>query len=1064
MISNPSDVDMSFETNQWAGNDSGDFHIRTASNSRSPRPLPPPPHSRMASGQQKADYSLGSLPGLAYPNAASADPSSTRRDSLNPYAKPFVFGARTSGSFDNSASIFEGHGSNSGVSFPAETKFGHSRATSSSKPLNAAAQEFKPSAFTFRPPPGVPQLAFPAPESTRPLPAPPSLGYAHGRAQQGREKRQRRGSSSSRDGGSEGGMDNLSSFKFPREKESPRNPPRPRSTSVSPKAPLRQSSLNAAAPPFTFSGFSTTLPIVSKELTPLPHSLIASAGSVDESLPDNVRESDLRKADSPIDLPIPPTFKPKRTPVPLDFKHHASSNTVPAGLFKALANSGDERTRRSVRSRMSSRNVLEHIQRPSLEHTRQPSLDDRRVPAIARKVSRSRLVNQLGSRSALEAPQVADDLFSPSVQRRSSLPPALPNSAHSTTSIASLPENPRDVQTYELRLETLLDEKIEAIRREIIQYTRALHDKPNTSTEAMITEVVSLFRAQLQESAARGLEESQMDARGELDFELIKDVVQQGHAENRALLQHELNEIMNRLSSQIGPAGGPSGDMMPLIEEFSSRTIHMVASAMSQLSGRMESLENNRAISTQDYNSLLRALLENLTPTLTSLRSEPVDYEFLTDQLTQAVKPHISQLIDLASDKRETAGLIVDRLLPLLPSIPSAPVNVDTDSIVNQLTTEVRRAIAPIDAFEIKEQVADLVVERLDSRLAVRDQTFNVDTVTGKVTEGVGHLLEPIQNIADAMKDVVEGQNSISVQHGDILVSQKNVIGLLADLPSQLECATKAVHAVQKELLSRTQVFIQPDDSKSSVDKIANDQSVLSHQLEELLTLQRDVIDRVKTLPEALSASTSVLQQAHADFALSRDTTKRDIEEMRRLNTDLQVQLAKARGAHGQIRVEKDALNDKLKVIESDRDHMRSEIEELRLSATAQSSEAAAMEKRNKELEEALSQALSRLQASDVTAQTSQERITELEKVNREIGTEKQSLKSRVRIRLPSHLYSLTAVIARLTSWSYKRHLPLVTKKLQHKLFLPFRNNMTILLRNKATGMTCDMHRSKLRS
>jgi hypothetical protein len=44
-------------------------------------------------------------------------------------------------------------------------------------------------------------------------------------------------------------------------------------------------------------------------------------------------------------------------------------------------------------------------------------------------------------------------------------------------------------------------------------------------------------------------------------------------------------------------------------------------------------------------------------------------------------------------------------------------MNIDTDPIVSQLKTEVHRAIAPIDAFEIKEQVADLVVERLDSRL-----------------------------------------------------------------------------------------------------------------------------------------------------------------------------------------------------------------------------------------------------------------------------------------------------------------------------------------------------------
>ncbi|KAJ2960176.1 hypothetical protein NUW54_g14441 [Trametes sanguinea] len=61
------------------------------------------------------------------------------------------------------------------------------------------------------------------------------------------------------------------------------------------------------------------------------------------------------------ELPFPPTSKPKRAPIPLDFKHPVSTNTVPAGLFKALVNNdGEERTRRTVRSRLSSRDIYEH--------------------------------------------------------------------------------------------------------------------------------------------------------------------------------------------------------------------------------------------------------------------------------------------------------------------------------------------------------------------------------------------------------------------------------------------------------------------------------------------------------------------------------------------------------------------------------------------------------------------------------------------------------------------------------------------------------------------------------
>jgi hypothetical protein len=353
----------------------------------------------------------------------------------------------------------------------------------------------------------------------------------------------------------------------------------------------------------------------------------------------------------------------------------------------------------------------------------------------------------------------------------------------------------------------------------------------SATMEAMITEVITLFRAQLQDSAARGLEESQMDARGELDFELIKDVVQQGHAESHALLQRELGQLIDQLLSQNNIS---SRDVVPAIEQLNQRTILVVTSAISQLTSHLELL-GSRPTPIIDHAGLLSDLLEALTPALASVRADPVDYEFLTGHLTQAVKPHISQLIDLASDKRETAGLIVDRLLPLLPSMhTSVP---DTDAIIAQLTAEVRRIIAPIDAFEIKEQVADLVVERLDSRLAVRDRAFNVETVTGKIVEGIGRLLEPTLRVTDSLDRLSEGQNVLSAHQGSMSSGQKDLVSLLSNVPHQFSAVTELLNNVQDELRSKAK-----DDShnqsteillyiKSAVEGLANDhRSVASGQ------------------------------------------------------------------------------------------------------------------------------------------------------------------------------------------------------------------------------------------
>ena len=56
------------------------------------------------------------------------------------------------------------------------------------------------------------------------------------------------------------------------------------------------------------------------------------------------------------------------------------------------------------------------------------------------------------------------------------------------------------------------------------------------SIDAAINKVASLFCTQFQEPTAQGLDGCQMDARGELDFQSVKDVVEQGHTKARAII------------------------------------------------------------------------------------------------------------------------------------------------------------------------------------------------------------------------------------------------------------------------------------------------------------------------------------------------------------------------------------------------------------------------------------------------------------------------------------------------------------------------------------------------
>ncbi|KAG0703038.1 hypothetical protein DFH29DRAFT_998824 [Suillus ampliporus] len=968
IVSNPSEEDHRGELHHpFLGVDPADFPVRPLSASTTGRrPLPPLPHSRGASGQ----YSVHD-PALAHSRNTSEQfninnerpahiPQLSSSGALNPHAKPFVFGTtRRSGSWSLEAAP------------PQAPAFGHARLPSLGKPLNAAAQEFKPTGFTFRPPPGS------------------HLSNHHPHVL---NKDGRRGSAVGLthqldDDEDDSGKENMASFRFPALGGTPRS--LRRSAPTSPWTLGSRDFNTSAGPlqPLTFSGFST-LALPDEDATQeieIPGHEQTAGDEVDSPQNDFLGIASTFPS-------IAPT-RPKRAPIPLDFKNPTPSNTLPAGVFKALV--GDEKTRRTVRSRLSSREIFEHSQRPSL--------DDVAAPAISmlQQRSQSRLVTDPGlHRQPFQSP----DIFTPAIKRRSSLPAlhSAHNSELSNMSIPALNLTKRlETQALEDKIEASLAEKFQGLRAEIAQ--ARLSEGGSTisrATEDMITEVVGLFRTQLQESAARGLDDSQMDARGELDLEVIRDVVQRGHAQGLLLIQTELRELVNRLE-QVQPAGSTT-DVTPALEQMNKRNMQVILSTISKLSSQID--EHSPFGDEQKRLSLVTDIMAALKPTFTALRPDPVDYNVLTAQLSQAVKPNIEQLIDLAADKRETAGLIVDSIIPLLPK-----VSLDTDAVIAQITAEVRRVIAPIDAHEIKEQVADLVVERLDSRLAVRDKAFNVEVVSGKVAEGVSGLLHSINDVVPKLDALGEAQQLMTRKSDEFASKHIDLHAIVSSFPAQLDdlkCAmqlsSQELHA-QASSQNNAEVLSAIHQLELTINSLASTHLSSSTQNEELLSvhksLHEDLSERMNALPEALHATVSVLQTAHAEFAISRDASKRDQDEIRKLkaaNAEHQIQVAKARGAHGQVRVEKDNLAERLKDVESERDRIRTQVEELQSTIRTQSTDIAAVESRNSELEGALSQSLARLKASDVATQTNQERIIELEKANKETLAEQSNLNSKV--------------------------------------------------------------------
>ncbi|KDQ17741.1 hypothetical protein BOTBODRAFT_582060 [Botryobasidium botryosum FD-172 SS1] len=977
------------------------------------RPLPPIPHSRRPSSQNaQATFT----PPLAASSAHHSRGPSLSAGALNPFAKPFVFGVHNSSGSVSAPSQLVGRGSpaasQSSIPAASVSRSSHSRQGSR---LNAAAAEFKPGGFTFTLPPGGPTFPSVQEMASRPLPQLPTHS-SPARAAQGREKRQRTSihdifgepEESNRSLPQSGTWDMNVDFRFPvpavpNDFDSGDEPPEvPADVEVPPTqhqhkaqsqsraiaevfspAPAekqatvaRKGPLNPAAKPFTFSGFNivppsvpSLAPISIPQSTSMPQAVsVPQTISIPQSIsmpqaismPPTIREPpksavDISPAssDSNTDNVETPELVPassvsesglndfpqrsirKRPTIP-DFKHPVSTNTVPAALFKALANADlDGPTRPTVRSRLSSHERFEHAVRPSL--------DDMNMPAIARRVSKAATVggdaanmhstpNKNYSGLTIDVPALSGGR-----ERRLSLPlhPSSPggasNASNAAQSESMVPLTRKrtgdaDLEQYERKVESMLNEKMDSIRGDFFKLASAKVEESVASTHAAVTQLITTLKAQILDART--------DGHAEADFELIRSLVAQGHQDVRAVLQQHINDILSSLDRQARANGSePMREYAHVMEELGTRLVTAVAGSTIKIVSHIDAIDEfARRRPVEERRQLIQELTSILIPHINNLRAEPLDSDLLTLQLAEAVKPHISQLIDLASDKKETAALIVQHLAPLLNSLIP---RLDPHAIAAQVAEDVSRATPAFDTHKLQEDVADLVVERISSRLEVRDRTINPETIAERVQQSLGPLL---QQLTDKTPDagVVENfstrMESIYVQNVALSTQHEGMLSNLSPLPEKLSSAAEALQAAQAELVAKT---------------------------------------------HALSAV-------------------QELQELAAANADLQVQLGKARSAHGQVRSEKDLLNERLLAAEAERDQLRAQCEKMQAAANAHEEQLASAGAGKSELESALAQALAQVETHTTTSRVNQERANALEQSNRTLQQESQELKAKV--------------------------------------------------------------------
>lgn len=1008
IVSNPSEEGRNLEQNGWFHPQQQYLQDYSYPQTRSPRPLPPLPHSRADSGHISQPSSLHhSRHPSNVAEYESLAASMVKRDSLNPFAKPFVFGGGS-------------------VSLTTENRppadIAHVRQPSIARPLNAAAAEFKPG-FTFVPPAGVPKISFPSPEPPRPLPQPP-VGLSPSRVQ-GREKRRRRDSNASEsildDEEAAGDQDTMHAFRFPLLPLLPLRMSSPLHLgSERAISPLPQRSDIALGPYSLKASSELSLPLPSAHRFTDNQALPTGGGHVSHQSEGDIsykplENEEVSKVENTEEQEThaprgQPATLPRKRPPFLEFRHPISTNTVPAALFKkALAATELEGPiRPSVRSRLSSREIFEHMN--------SPSLDDNDVPAIARMASRSHTAepHRHDARPIVDifTPAIPTEILSAEDRNYVSVKDTV--SSISETKLTDFSQGERSNQ-FEQRLEDMLDDRMELAKKDLVETHKQ-------ATDQLVSRVLDAMKAHVSEIIERS-DEGTADAKGEIDFEFVRTMLEESVMDIRTGLRRDLEDLLRTaeptLSLERTPTSLPT-DIRPILEEFGNRTVSAVTNAVVKFANRIDQIDElGRIRAADDRESLLSDIYTILAPHLDTLQHPPVDFDVVTAKLAEAVKPHISQLIDLTSDKKETAGLILQRLMPTLSSLVERPTQVDTDALVAHLRVELAQMAPASDPHVLKEAVADLVVERLDSRLAVREKAYSSETLYSRISERIDDLHVPVSDVRKAVENLQNGQDSLRERSDVLNTLYQDMAAQLLELPKSVESVMSDVKASVQELrvdagsgLSKLdaldQIATVLQSTNSNIAQVSQTAEGLVSRSSILAESQEKLLSVVMNLPGEINNAIATVKQAQAEFIAAQSSSPDHSAEIRNLqaaNTELQVQLAKARGAHGQIRVEKDLMHERMTIAEGECSAFRNEVEDLKSKISVKETEIAVSGLRVTSLEDALSHTTTRLEVSESTGKVKDERIAELERQNRQYSLDQHQYKSQVSLIFSVLLY-----------------------------------------------------------
>jgi hypothetical protein len=335
--------------------------------------------------------------------------------------------------------------------------------------------------------------------------------------------------------------------------------------------------------------------------------------------------------------------------------------------------------------------------------------------------------------------------------------------------------------------EQILDAKLESLREELVGATSLRADLDSLKRDALLDNVVQRLEERIGEWVGKVASDAAGSVSGTtvIDLEAIRKLVEEtrvvktdhsGSTRDElvlAIVEGVRDELPLALrmhpEDRAKVVDAVVDSIRPLVEEMqqlargrgvpeSAAAVSDYPAALAEVEKRLAAVLDGLDADWTTHRNSLEGLVAGLAPRLEALKVVPLDTDELTYKLSEAVKPRIIELIDIASDKKETAALITSQLRPEFERLlertpPPNPAVVDVDaisaSVVEAIGSRIPQPPAAVDEGR-HDRLRDEVVERVTSRMATllseqapapAPPSVDVDAISASVIEAIGSRL-----------------------------------------------------------------------------------------------------------------------------------------------------------------------------------------------------------------------------------------------------------------------------------------------------------------------------------